>query len=137
MYVITQIFSYICPVLTSASLSFRYILPKLRGIISISGQTVEPIFHCYTKPFTLGTFASPEAKGTKFASTNAKDTNMLLSFALGDANFSHHPMQDPNASPWNIGCVGLQTQNPCIGHVHFMLFVSISFAFGSKRKRSF
>ena len=46
-------------------------------------------------------------------------------------------MQNPNASQWNIGCVGFETQNYCVGHVHFMLFVSISFALGSQRKRSF
>ena len=53
-----------------------------------------PIFHCDAKPFALGTFPSP----------NAKDTNMLVSFALGDANFSRHPKR-PNASQWNIGSV--------------------------------
>ena len=42
-----------------------------------------PIFHCDAKPFALGTFALP----------NAKDTNMFVSFALGDPNFS------PNAKP--------------------------------------
>ena len=62
---------------------------------------------------------------------------MLVSFALGDTNFSCHPMQNPNASQWNIGCVGFQMQNFCIGHVHFMFFVLISFAFGAQRKPSF
>ena len=44
---------------------------------------------------------------------------MLVSFALGDANFSRfyptrnlkvvfYPTQNPNASQWNIGCVGCQ-----------------------------
>ena len=28
----------------------------------------------------------------------------------------------------NIGCVGIQRQSSCVGHVHFMLFVSILFA---------
>ena len=47
------------------------------------------------------------------------DTNMLVSFALGDANFSRfyptrnlkvafYPTRNPNASQWNIGCVGCQ-----------------------------
>ena len=62
---------------------------------------------------------------------------MLVSFALGNANFSRHPMQNPNASQWNIGCVGYQTQISCVGHVHFMVFVLISFAFGTQRKPSF
>ena len=45
------------------------------------------------------------------------DTNMLVSFALGHANFSRfyptrnlkvafYPMRNPNASQWNIVCVG-------------------------------
>ena len=34
---------------------------------------------------------------------------MLVSFALGDANFSHHLTQNPQAGQWNIGCVGYQT----------------------------
>ena len=36
---------------------------------------------------------------------------MLVSFALGDANFSPHL-----ASQWNIGCVG----SSGFGHVYFM-----------------
>ena len=43
----------------------------------------------------------------------------------------------PNASQWNIGCVGSQTQISCVGHVHFMFFVLISFVFGTQRKPSF
>ena len=45
--------------------------------------------------------------------------------------------RNPNASQWNIGCVGSSGVGAGIGHVHFRLFVSISFAFGSQRKRSF
>ena len=88
---------------------------------------LKPIFHCDAKPFALGTFAS----------SNAKYTNVLVSFALGNANFSHHPTQNPNASQWNIGWVGYQTQISFVGHVHFMFFVLISFAFGTQRKPSF
>ena len=32
----------------------------------------------------------------------------------------------PNASQWNIGCVGSPGIGARLGHVHFMLFVSIS-----------
>ena len=46
--------------------------------------------------------------------------------------------QNPNASQWNIGCVGSQLAlGLCVGHVHFIFFVLISFALGSRRKRSF
>ena len=64
-------------------------------------------------------------------------TNMLVSFELGDANFSHHPTRHPNASQWNIGCVGSQMQNSGVGHVHFMFFVLISFVSGSQREPLF
>ena len=36
-----------------------------------------------------------------------------------------------NASQWNIGCFGSPGVGAHVGHVHFMLFVSISFALGS------
>ena len=39
---------------------------------------------------------------------------------------------DPNASRWNIGPIGAR-----VGHVHLMLFASISFALGSHHKRGF
>ena len=60
--------------------------------------------------------------GHTFALPNAKDTNMLVSFAFCDANFSRHPTQNPNASQWNIGCIGFQPQNFCVDHVHFICF---------------
>ena len=41
---------------------------------------------------------------------------MLVSFALGDANFSRHLMQNPNASQWKIGGSGSSGD----GHVYFM-----------------
>ena len=62
--------------------------------------TLKPIFHCDSKPFAL-----------YFALPNAKYTNMLVSFPLGDANFSRYPTQNSNASQWNIGCVGSQNTN--------------------------
>ena len=43
-----------------------------------------------------------------------------------------HPRQNPNASHWNVGFVGSQTQIPRVGHVHFIFSVSISFALGSQ-----
>ena len=48
----------------------------------------QPIFHCDAKPFVLGTFALPAAKYT----------NMLVSFASGDANISRHPTQNPKCN---------------------------------------
>ena len=43
----------------------------------------------------------------------------------------------PNAIRWNIGGVGTPTRGAGIGHVDFMLFVSISFALVSQRELSF
>ena len=53
-----------------------------------------------------------------FCVTHKKYNNMLVYYALGDANLSRHPTQNPNASQWNIGCVEYQTQNFRVGHVH-------------------
>ena len=46
-----------------------------------------------------------------------------LKFALPptrNIKFALPPTQNPNASQWNIGCVGSPMQNFCVGHVHFM-----------------
>ena len=53
-----------------------------------SAQTFKPIFHQKAKLLALGTFASANAKDSIFALPNAKNTNMLVSLALGDAHFS-------------------------------------------------
>ena len=104
---------------------------------------IKLIFHCDAKPFALGSFGSPNAKDSTFALPNAKNTNMLVSLALGDANFLCWPCTfhffciTPDASQWNIGGVGSPTQNFRVGHVHFMLFMSISFASGTQRKLVF
>ena len=56
---------------------------------------------------------------------------------MGMLKFALPPTRNPNASQWNIGCVGSPGVGAGIGHVHFMLFVSISLAFGIQRKCSF
>ena len=76
---------------------------------------------------------------------------MLVSFALGDANFLRRPCtflffcvdffalgskHKPHFQ-WNIGCVGSLALGLCIGHVDFMLFVHFFLAFGRQRKSSF
>ena len=64
--------------------------------------------------------------------------NIKFAFPLTQKRkFAFPPMQNPNASQWNIGCVGFQTQKFCVGHVRFIFFVLISFALGSRRKHSF
>ena len=54
----------------------------------------------------------------------------MLKFALP-------PTQNHNASQWNKGGVGSPGDGARVGHVHFMFFVLISFAFGSQREHSF
>ena len=54
----------------------------------------------------------------------------ILKFALS-------PMPNPDASQWNIGGVGLSGVGAGVGHVHFMLFMSFSFASGTQRKLVF
>ena len=54
-------------------------------------EQFQTIFHCDTKSFALGTFASPNTKDSAFALPNARNTNMLVSFALGGANFLRWP----------------------------------------------
>ena len=67
------------------------------------------------------------------------DTNMLVSwsqrkpfkFALAptqNLKFALAPTPTPDASQWNIGCVGSLALGLCVGHVHFIFFVLISFA---------
>ena len=56
---------------------FQYYWPSLK-----------PIFHQNAKLLALGTFASANAKDSTFALPNAKNTNMLVFLALGDAHFS-------------------------------------------------
>ena len=56
---------------------------------------VKPIFHCDAKPFALGTGVGLDPQRHTFASPNTKDTNMLVSFALGDAKFSRHQLKTP------------------------------------------
>ena len=54
----------------------------------------------------------------------------MLKFALA-------PTRTPNTSQWNIGGVGSSGIGARVGHVHFMLFVSILFALGTQRERVF
>ena len=89
-------------------------------VVLLLFQILKPIFHQNAKLLALGTFASPNAKDRTFALPNARNTNMLVSLALGDANFLRRPCtfhffgvdffalgskRKPHFQ-WNIGCVG-------------------------------
>ena len=47
------------------------------------------------------------------------------------------PTPTPNPSRWNIRGVWSPTRGAGVGHVHFMLFVSISFVLGTQREHYF
>ena len=47
------------------------------------------------------------------------------------------PTPTPDASQWNIGCIGSLALGLCVGNVHFMFFVLISFASDTRRKPVF
>ena len=59
-------------------------------------------------------------------------TRKFASPPTPNLKFAFPPTQNPNASQWNIGCLGYQTQISGVRHVHFIFFVSISFALGSQ-----
>ena len=79
------------------------------------------LYSTATQKFSLAIPTCWYPKTLKFA----LPPTQILKFALP-------PTRNPNASQWNIGCVGSQTQIPGVGHVHFIFFVSISFALGSQ-----
>ena len=81
-------------------------------------------------------YIPPERKTSDrtFALPNARNTNMLVSLALGNTNFSRRPCtfhffgvdffalgskRKPHFQ-WNIGCVRSLALGLCVGHVHFM-----------------
>ena len=81
--------------------------------------TFKPIFHQNAKYLASGVGVGHCTRRQNFALPNAKYTNMLVSLALDDANLSRfyltrnlkvafYPTRNPNASQWNIGCVGCQ-----------------------------
>ena len=99
----------------------------------VSDYKIKPIFHQNAKLLTLGTFASANAKDSTFALPNAKNTNMLIFLALGDAHFSRLPDAkpkscvlpdaNPRCQPVEYRLRWVPTQNAGVGHVHFMFFV--------------
>ena len=90
-------------------------------------MSVKPIFHQNAKYLASGVGVGQCTRRQNFALPNAKYTNMLVYFALcwylKMLKFAFPPTQHPNASQWNIGCVGSLALGPCVGHVHFIFFV--------------
>ena len=105
-------------------------------VIVFCFQTLKSIFHCDAKIFALGPCVGLDPLRQNFAS--GIPTCWYLKtrkFALPptpNLKFALPPTRNLNASHWNIGCVGSQMQISRIGHIHFIFFVSISFALGSQ-----
>ena len=96
--------------------------------------SLKPIFHQNAKYLASGAGVGPCTRRQIFALPNAKYTNMLVYFALADANFLRRPCtfhffcvdffalgnkRKPN-SQWNIGgvgCLALAMYISCIFHV--------------------
>ena len=100
-----------------------------------------PIFHCNTKPFTLGPGVGLDPQRHNFELGIPTYWYLkMLKFVLPPTRmlkFVLPPMSIPNASRWNIGGVGSPTQGAGVGHVDFMLFVLISFALVTQCEPSF
>ena len=115
------------------------------------GLKLNSIFHVYLVKLSLYSTATQNYWRWDFAlgqPPNSKirvgNTNMLVCknakicvTPTRNIKFGLPPTQTPNASQWNIVWVGSPGIGSHVGHVHFMFFVLISFAFGSQRKPSF
>ena len=111
-------------------------------------KSIKPIFHCNAKLLASGLrvklgeishWVSPQLPTCWYLKSFMESTP-TLKFALPPTptlKFALPPTPTPNASRWNIGGIGSPKQNSCVGHVDFMLFVSISFVLVSQLELSF
>ena len=89
----------------------------------LSQIKVKPMFHCDAKPLALGPGIGLDPQRHNFAL--GIPTRWYLKtrkFALPptpNLKFEFLPTQNPNASQWNIGCIGSSGVGACVGHVHF------------------
>ena len=103
---------------------------------------IKPILHCDAKYQASGVGVGQCTRCQNFALHNAKYTNILRQVTIFFAfhptrnlKVAFYPKRNPNANQWNIGCVGSLALGLCFGRVHFIFFMLISFALGSRRKR--
>ena len=98
------------------------------------------LYSTATQNFHIGAlrWSGPPTPEFRIGNTNmlvSKNTKICFTPYAKPKICALPPTPNANASQWNIGCVGSQTQNFRVGH--FIFFVLISFAFGSQRKPSF
>ena len=94
---------------------------------------LKPIFHCGAKYLASGVGITPNARilRWRYQHVGILEPTQSFKFAsppMPNLNFALPPTPNPDASQRNIGGVGSPTQHYHVGHVHFMLFMSISFA---------
>ena len=78
-------------------------------------KELKPMFH--EKPFELFPHVGLDPQRHNFM------LGVPTCWYLKTLKFALPPTPTPNASRWKIGGVGSPTQNSCVGHVDFMLFV--------------
>ena len=104
---------------------------------------IKPIFHCNPKPIAFGLCIGCGPQCERFmlliptcwylkSLANPKQSLADPTQSIPDPTCTHGPI----ASPTQAGLIGSPHFGVCISHVDFMLFVSISFALGSQRKRN-
>ena len=96
---------------------------------------LRPIFHCDAKKVALGPGVGLAPQRHYFVLGIPTCWYLKMKeFAFPttqNIKFAFPPTQNPNSSQWNIGCIGSLALGLCVGHVHFIFFVFISFVLGS------
>ena len=101
-------------------------------------KTLKPIFHCNANYLASGVGVGQCPRRQNFALEIPTCWYILLlpPTPIPDANpkICVTPTPTPDASQWNICGVGPSGVGAGVGHVHFMMFMSISFASGTQCK---
>ena len=101
-------------------LALRQQVPRLKASQYVNVKVLS-LYSTATQNSGVGGIAQRQPPTPEFC---VGDTNMLVSWS------QRKPFNSsPNASQWNIGCVGSPTQKSCVGYVHFMFLVLISTQF--------
>ena len=111
------------------------------GQVNHKGSGLKPIFRCNANYLASGVSVGqcPQRQIFVLEIPTCWYILVLPPTPIPDANpkICITPTPTPDASQWNIGGVGPSGVGACVGHVHFMLFMSISFAWGNQRKLVF